>query len=254
MRGANVVRRRSGTNPGETGATGAVNGGQADGGGSGLLAGGAAAGDGLGMPAPAGQDADLRSNPSSPQWTSPGYPPAPGSKSPQARGANVVRKRSVTNPGDPAGAAGAVSGRPADGEGSVPLAGGSAGGDGLGCRRRTGRGGHGTAARHRPGRVRRPDARGRRPAPGGALARGQHGRDHGSASETARRGPVAVRPGELARPVAAGRLDRGAVADRGGARCADHQQGRQQLADDRPCSAPRPARQRGGHVHPGRGR
>ena len=46
------------------------------------------------------------------------------------RGANVVRKRSVTNPGDPAGAAGAVSGRPADGEGSVPLAGGSAAGDG----------------------------------------------------------------------------------------------------------------------------
>src|SRR6266581_1550790 len=77
MRGANVVRRRSGTNPGETGATGAVNGGQADGGGSGLL-GGAAAGDGLGMPAPAGQDSDLRSNPPS-QWTSPGYPPAPGS-------------------------------------------------------------------------------------------------------------------------------------------------------------------------------
>ena len=31
------------------------------------------------MPAPAGQDADLRSNPSSPQWTSPGYAPAPGS-------------------------------------------------------------------------------------------------------------------------------------------------------------------------------
>ena len=46
------------------------------------------------------------------------------------RGANVVRKRSVTNPGDPAGAAGAVSGGPADGEGSVPLAGGSAAGDG----------------------------------------------------------------------------------------------------------------------------
>src|SRR6478672_6643984 len=46
------------------------------------------------------------------------------------RGANVVRKRSVTNPGDPAGAAGAVSGRPADREGSVPLAGGSAAGDG----------------------------------------------------------------------------------------------------------------------------
>jgi hypothetical protein len=46
------------------------------------------------------------------------------------RGANVVRKRSVTNPGDPAGAAGAVSGGPADREGSVPLAGGTAAGDG----------------------------------------------------------------------------------------------------------------------------
>src|SRR5271166_6901972 len=46
------------------------------------------------------------------------------------RGANVVRKRSVTNPGDLAGAARAVSGGPADGEGSVPLAGGSAAGDG----------------------------------------------------------------------------------------------------------------------------
>jgi len=46
------------------------------------------------------------------------------------RGANVVRKRSVTNPGDPAGAAGAVSGGQADGEGSVPRAGGSASGDG----------------------------------------------------------------------------------------------------------------------------
>ena len=41
-----------------------------------------------------------------------------------------MRKRSVTNPGDPAGAAGAVSGGPADGEGSVPRAGGSAAGDG----------------------------------------------------------------------------------------------------------------------------
>src|SRR5882724_3574846 len=72
MRGANVVRRRSGTNPGETaGTAGAVNGGQADGGGSGLLAGGAAAGDGLGLPASAGQNAGLLSNPSSPQWTSP---------------------------------------------------------------------------------------------------------------------------------------------------------------------------------------
>src|SRR5580704_5931181 len=46
------------------------------------------------------------------------------------RGVNAVRKRSVTNPDDPAGAAGAVSGGPADGEGSVPLAGGSAAGDG----------------------------------------------------------------------------------------------------------------------------
>src|ERR1700756_5790687 len=45
------------------------------------------------------------------------------------RGANVVRKRSLTNPGDPAGAAGAVSGGSADGEGSVPLAGGRAAGD-----------------------------------------------------------------------------------------------------------------------------
>src|SRR5690348_17975485 len=44
------------------------------------------------------------------------------------RGANVVRKRSVTNPGDPAGAAGAVSGGSADGEGSVPLVGGRAAG------------------------------------------------------------------------------------------------------------------------------
>ena len=39
------------------------------------------------MPAPAGQDADLRSNPSSPQWTSPGYAPAPGS--PGSPGGNV---------------------------------------------------------------------------------------------------------------------------------------------------------------------
>src|SRR5580692_3406883 len=46
------------------------------------------------------------------------------------RGANVVRKRSVTNPDDLAGAAGSVSGGPADGEGSVPLAGGSSAGDG----------------------------------------------------------------------------------------------------------------------------
>ena len=46
------------------------------------------------------------------------------------RGANAVRKRSVTNPGDPAGAAGAVSKGPADREGSVPPAGGTAAGDG----------------------------------------------------------------------------------------------------------------------------
>src|SRR5438132_3890875 len=83
MRGANVVRRRSGTNPGETaGATGAVNGGQADGGSSGLLAGGASAGGGSGLTAPAGlatpaEDLELRSDPSSPQWTSPGYAGAP---------------------------------------------------------------------------------------------------------------------------------------------------------------------------------
>ena len=58
MRGANVVRRRSVTNPGETtGATGDVNGGQADGGGSGLLAGGGAAGDGRRDAAGAGPQA-----------------------------------------------------------------------------------------------------------------------------------------------------------------------------------------------------
>src|SRR5580658_3090434 len=45
MRGASVVRRRSGTNLGET-AAGSVNGRQADGGGSGLLAGGSATGAG----------------------------------------------------------------------------------------------------------------------------------------------------------------------------------------------------------------
>src|SRR5271169_2510171 len=44
------------------------------------------------------------------------------------RGAKVVRKRSVTNPGDQAGTAGAVSGRPADGAGPVPRAGGIAAG------------------------------------------------------------------------------------------------------------------------------
>src|SRR5579864_3011983 len=43
MRGAKVVRRRSVTNPGESGGgPGDVNGGQADGGGPGLLAGGSA--------------------------------------------------------------------------------------------------------------------------------------------------------------------------------------------------------------------
>jgi signal transduction histidine kinase len=79
MRGANVVRRRSGTNPGETaGATGAVNGGQADGGGSGLLGGGAAAGDGSGLLASASQDLESRSNLSSPLWASPEHPVAPG--------------------------------------------------------------------------------------------------------------------------------------------------------------------------------
>ena len=41
-----------------------------------------------------------------------------------------MRRRSVTNPGDPAGVAGAVSGGPADGEGSAPRAGGIAAGDG----------------------------------------------------------------------------------------------------------------------------
>src|SRR5215471_21008790 len=47
MRGANAVRRRSVTNPGQAG-TGAVNGGQADGGGSGLLSGGGSVGEGSG--------------------------------------------------------------------------------------------------------------------------------------------------------------------------------------------------------------
>jgi signal transduction histidine kinase len=46
------------------------------------------------------------------------------------RGAKVVRRRSVTNPGDRAGAAGTVSAGPADGEGSALLAGGSAAGRG----------------------------------------------------------------------------------------------------------------------------
>ena len=41
-----------------------------------------------------------------------------------------MRKRSVTNLGDPAGVAEAVSGGPADGERSVPLAGGTAAADG----------------------------------------------------------------------------------------------------------------------------
>jgi hypothetical protein len=53
-----------------------------------------------------------------------------------------VRKRSVTNPGDPAGAAGAISEGPADAEGSVPLAGGSAaaGGSDVGGRDTAGMG------------------------------------------------------------------------------------------------------------------
>src|ERR1700692_3911080 len=66
------------------------------------------------------------------------------------RGANVVRKRSVTNPGDPAGAAGAVSGVPADWEGSVPLAGGSAAGDGSDAGGGRGAAGGGTHAGTRP--------------------------------------------------------------------------------------------------------
>ena len=90
MRGANVVRRRSVTNPGETtGATGAVNGGQADGGGSGLLAGGSAAGDGrqdaagtgpqaAAGQAPAGQDPATAGEQGSAgaTQTPPGVPPA----------------------------------------------------------------------------------------------------------------------------------------------------------------------------------
>jgi signal transduction histidine kinase len=87
MRGAKVVRRRSGTNPGEAaGATGAVNGRQADGGGSGLLAGGGAAGDGPGVPVSAGQDAELRPNLPASQWTSPGYPGGPGGSVPGGKG------------------------------------------------------------------------------------------------------------------------------------------------------------------------
>jgi len=46
------------------------------------------------------------------------------------RGANLVRKRSVTNPGSPGGAAGSVSGGPADGESLVPPVGGSVAGAG----------------------------------------------------------------------------------------------------------------------------
>src|SRR6516165_10096286 len=64
MRGANVVRRRSVTNPGQP--TGAVSGGQADGGGPGLLAGGNGPGDDPGVPAAAGKDTELRLSPLSP--------------------------------------------------------------------------------------------------------------------------------------------------------------------------------------------
>src|SRR6516162_2436592 len=62
MRGASVVRRRSGTNPAETaGTAGAVNGGHVDGGGSGLLAGGNGANDGMGASA-AGHFATVQGN------------------------------------------------------------------------------------------------------------------------------------------------------------------------------------------------
>jgi len=66
MRGANVVRRRSVTNPGQS-TTGGVNGGQADGGGPGLLAGGSTPADDPGVSAAAGTDTELRSTPSSPR-------------------------------------------------------------------------------------------------------------------------------------------------------------------------------------------
>jgi signal transduction histidine kinase len=55
------------------------------------------------------------------------------------RGANVVRRRSVANPGDTNGVTGAVSGAQPDGGGSELLAGGSAG-DGAPGRRDAGRG------------------------------------------------------------------------------------------------------------------
>ena len=175
------------------------------------------------------------------------------------RGANVVRRRSVTNPGDPAGAAGAVSGGPADGGGSVPPGrGGSAGGtgpDAVGGRNAASMGpqpviGPAASGGQTPVVVAQPQAG--PPAPVALPA------DRSGPPIRIRDGPGAAgsrfAPEELARPVAAGRHDRGAVADRDGARCGDHQRGRQQLADERPCSAPRPAQQRGGQVHPGSGR
>ena len=89
------------------------------------------------------------------------------------RGANVVRKRSVTNPGDPAGAAGAVSEGPADREGSVPALRAEAprvtawpppgGRDAAST---------GTAAHHRPGRFRRPG----RPSSAASPSRGPRSR------------------------------------------------------------------------------
>ena len=59
------------------------------------------------MPASAGQDADLRSNPSSPQWTSPGYEPAPGS--PGSPGGNVSAGAESDEAPSPGGAPDAPS-------------------------------------------------------------------------------------------------------------------------------------------------
>src|SRR5215470_11132641 len=108
MRGANVVRRRSVTNPGDTsGVTGAVSGAQADGGGSGLLAGGT--GDGAAGRRDASQrDASLRDGSATGAQAAPGTPagglPGPGA-APAASGleaaapAGLVRTAQPTRPG-----------------------------------------------------------------------------------------------------------------------------------------------------------
>ena len=170
------------------------------------------------------------------------------------RGANVVRKRSVTNPGDPAGAAGAVSGGPADGEGSVPLAGGSAAGDGsdaVGGRDAASMGpqpviGPAASGGQTPVVVAQPQA-GPPPAAGMVGTTHPHPRRPGSARSRFALRNWRVR-WRLAALIAVPLLTAAVLG------AADHPRGRQQLADDRPCSAPRPAQQRGGQVHPGSGR